>query len=62
MTYSTRMHWGAKHWVASLFCGAKLVAQMSLDEWIELSVNKVAIDDAVRQAVYTARHDALGLQ
>ena len=55
MTYRTTMDWNGRNWIVSLFRGEELVATMTLDDWVELSVNWFAIEDAVRIAVHASQ-------
>ena len=57
MAYSTRMDWDeGRNWVFLIRDGVE-VARMTLDEWIELSAVGFAVDDGVRQALYTAQEE-----
>jgi hypothetical protein len=56
--YSTRSHWSGREWVITLSCGTTIVATMTLDEWSELGINALLVEDAARQAAHEARLQA----
>lgn len=47
--YSTIMLWARTHWEVQLLFGNQVVAQMSLDEWMELGAVKAAADELMLQ-------------
>jgi hypothetical protein len=58
--YSTRMDWTGREWTVTLFCGASIVAEMSLDDWANLGATAGLVEDAAREAAHEARLQELG--
>jgi hypothetical protein len=50
--FSTRIHWNGRNWIVTLSRGDTVVAEMTLDDWLELEVNRFAIEDAGRFAAW----------
>jgi hypothetical protein len=50
--FTTRMDRTGREWRVTLSRGASVVAEMSLEDWLELEVNRFAIEDAGRFAAW----------
>jgi hypothetical protein len=58
MTWTTKMAWRDGQHHVTLLRGAAVVAEMTLDEWAELSATAFLVEDQVRQAVLNTAEPA----
>lgn len=55
--WTTRLDWNGKNWVVYLSQGERLVAEMSLDDWEDLSATEYLVTEALRQTAPTPSPD-----